>query len=227
MIGKLTGLIAGLGEAEALVDVNQVGYLVQCGNKTLSRLKTGEQASLAISTQMSESSIKLYGFLDDLERAWFERLQVTPGIGAKAALAILDVMTPADIMDAAALEDDASFARAKGVGKKIAQRVAGDLKGKAPPMALWGGFAPVYEPGTIADTITSSRPQSAVTSQGQSTNTDQSNVEKRRDIISALENLGYNPADAARAAASVCQNHGEDEDMSSLIRFALKELMPA
>jgi Holliday junction DNA helicase RuvA len=87
MIGRLKGVIAAVGEGQALIDVGGVGYLVHAGSRTLARLVAGEAAELHVETQMSESAIRLYGFVSGEERAWFARLQDAPGVGAKLALA--------------------------------------------------------------------------------------------------------------------------------------------
>ena len=133
MIGRLRGRVAATGDGQAMIDVNGVGYVLHAGSKTLSRLSVGQEAEIFIETQMSENAIKLYGFNTAEERAWFARLQDAPGVGAKAAMSILDVLNPPQLMDAIALGDAASVQRAHGVGKKLAERVVSEFKGKPPP----------------------------------------------------------------------------------------------
>ena len=101
------------------------------------RLAVGEAAELFVETQMSESAIRLFGFVSGEERAWFARLQDAPGVGAKLALAILDTLTLPQLMDAIALGDTAAISRAHGVGKKLAERIVTEFKGKPPPMGLF------------------------------------------------------------------------------------------
>ena len=103
MIGRLRGRVAATGDGQAMIDVNGVGYVLHAGSKTLSRLSVGQEAEIFIETQMSENAIKLYGFNTAEERAWFARLQDAPGVGAKAAMSILDVLNPPQLMDAIAL----------------------------------------------------------------------------------------------------------------------------
>ena len=124
MIGRLRGTIAAIGEGQALIDVQGVGYLVHAGSRSLARLSVGEVAELHVETQMSESAIRLFAFVSGEERAWFSRLQSAPGVGAKTALAILDSLTTSQLMDAIALNDTAAISRANGVGKKLAERIA-------------------------------------------------------------------------------------------------------
>lgn len=205
MIGRLRGTIAAVGEGQALIDVNGVGYLVHAGSRTLARLTVNEPQELFVETQMSESAIRLFAFVTGEERAWFARLQDAPGVGAKVALSILDTLSTAQLMDAIALNDTAAISRANGVGKKLAERIVTEFKGKPPPMGLFAfGFsAAATTPVAIAATGA------------------------RAAAISALVNLGYTQADASRAVAQAARDAGEDTSESVLIRTALKSLAPA
>ncbi len=206
MIGRLRGTVAATGDGQAMIDVNGVGYVVFAGARTLSRLLVGETAEIFIETQMSENAIKLYGFQSAEERAWFARLQDAPGVGAKASMNILDALAPAQLMDAIALGDAASVQQAHGVGKKLAERVVSEFKGKAPPTGLFSA---------------SFTPQSDVAAEAQVSG---GNTGARADAVSALTNLGYAPADAQRAVATVARDLGEDATEGALIKAALKAL---
>lgn len=204
MIGRLKGTIAAVGEGQALIDVNGVGYLVHAGSRTLAKLTVGEAQELFVETQMSESAIRLFAFSTGEDRAWFARLQDAPGVGAKVALSILDALSTAQLMDAIALNDTAAISRANGVGKKLAERIVTEFKGKPPPMGLFASnFAAATPPVAIAATGA------------------------RAAAISALVNLGYTPADASRAVAQAARDTGEEASESVLIRAALKALAPA
>jgi len=135
MIGMLTGTCLVAGSGEAIIDVNGVGYLVQCGSRTLGAMGTGETICLHIETHVREQAITLFGFINEEERAWFVRLQTVQGVGPKAAMAILDILSPGEIFCAASLEDKGAFARASGVGPKSAQRVS-SLSFQAKPLRL-------------------------------------------------------------------------------------------
>lgn len=204
MIGRLRGTIAAVGEGQALIDVSGVGYLVHAGSRTLQKLAIGEPAELFVETQMSESSIRLFAFASGEERAWFARLQDAPGVGAKIALAILDTLTLPQLMDAIALADTTAISRANGVGKKLAERIVTEFKGKPPPMGL---FASSFA-------ATSTTPAPVATG-------------ARAAAISALVNLGYNSSDASRAVAQAARDAGDDAKEAVLIRAALKALAPA
>ena len=204
IIGRLTGTVAALGLDHVLIDVNGVGYVCQAGTRLLSRLHAGDETVLHVETRVTENSITLYGFGSDEERAWFVRLQDVHGVAGKAAMAILDSVTPAELMDAIALGDASVPTRAKGVGKKLAERIIGELAGKPPPMGRFGKF----EAANVAGMA--SAPVAATTG-------------PRSEAISALVNLGYAQSDAARAVSSAAKDGG-DADVSVLIKSALKEL---
>lgn len=204
MIGSLQGVVGAVGEDAAIIDVGGVGYLVQAGGRTLARLQTGAPAKLYIETHVREDAIRLFGFSSEEERAWFAHVQTIPGVGAKVALAILDVMSVSEFADAIALQDKAAVARANGVGPKLAQRIVAELATKAGPKT----FLPA---GAVA-----AAPRSAPTvapSGG-----------ARQEAVSALVNLGIDQSSAARAVASAAKQLDDDSPAPELIRAALKEV---
>ncbi|HHI89078.1 MAG TPA: Holliday junction branch migration protein RuvA [Hellea balneolensis] len=203
MIGMLTGTVAVIGTDEAILDVNGVGYLVKCGSQTLSRLSVGAQATLHIETHVREQAITLFGFADEEARAWFVRLQSVQKVGPKAALAILDILSPAEILSAAAMEDKATFARASGVGPSLAARIVMELSGKPPPQGR--GFAPAMPAhhGEVAPGAKASGLQ--------------------RDAVSALCNLGIDQTRAMRAVANALSSD-QTLDLNQLVKSALKDL---
>jgi len=132
MIGRLRGMVAEVGEEEALIDVGGVGYVVRCGSKTLGRLPAlGDETVLQIESQWSDQlGMRLYGFLSREERRTFVALQDIQGVGPKAALGVLDVLSPGELAAAAQRGDKAAVARASGVGPKLALRIVTELKDK-------------------------------------------------------------------------------------------------
>lgn len=203
IIGRLTGTIAAVGVDNVLIDVNGVGYVANAGSRLLARVTAGEDKTLHIETKVTDSSITMFAFDNDEERAWFVRLQDVHGVAGKAAMAILDAISPAELMDAIALGDAATLTRAKGVGKKLAERVVGELSGKPAPMGRFAQFEGASAAGMASAVNANNAP--------------------RNDAISALVNLGYTQSDAARAVAAAARN-GDDADEGTLIRAALKEL---
>ena len=132
MIGRLRGILAEVGEEDALIDVGGVGYVVRCGSRTLSHMPpVGEDVLVHVETQTAEQTgTRLYGFLAREERRAFALLQTVQGVGPKAALAVLDVLPPGELAAAVAHEDRALVGRAQGVGPKLAQRIVAELKDK-------------------------------------------------------------------------------------------------
>lgn len=208
MIARLRGIVAATGDGQALVDVNGVGYVLFCGGRTLAKLALGKEATVFVETQMSENAIKLYGFETAEDRAWFSRLQDAPGVGAKAALNILDALTPAQLMDAIVLGDAASVQRAHGVGKKLAERVVSEFKDKPPPAGL---FSVSFKPSDGVEGLASSPDSTG----------------SRAAAASALTNLGYQNVDAQRAVAVAAKELGDDASEGALIKAALKALAPS
>ena len=203
MIGKLKGIIDSYGDDIVILDVNGVGYVVQCSSRTLQSLpKIGEAASLAIETQVREDAIRLFGFASDAERDWFRLLQSVQGVGAKVALAILGILGPGDLASALAMQDKAMVARAPGVGPKLAARIVAELKDKAPAFASIDPA--VARLAGVDDSKTAPKPV--------------------QDAISALVNLGYGRPQAAVAIGASLKALGESAETSALIRRGLKEL---
>src|SRR6201992_3037748 len=142
MIGKLTGIVDTITEDTVILDVNGVGYLVQCPSSTLSRLTVGAHASLMIEMKVSEDAIKLDGFASAEEREWFRLLQTVQNVGGKVALSVLSTLSPRELQRALALGDKAMIGRASGVGPKLGVRLGTELKDKAPAMMLHGDGEP-------------------------------------------------------------------------------------
>ena len=153
MIGKLSGVVDSVSEDALILDVNGVGYLVQCSVATLARLAPGAPASLMIEMKVSDDAIRLYGFATSEEREWFRLLQSVQGVGAKVALALLSTLSSAELQRALALGDKAMIGRAPGVGPKLALRITTELKDKAPAMMAAGAMLSVA--GSISTSFTS------------------------------------------------------------------------
>ena len=195
MIAKLTGLLDQAGSDSAVIDVGGVGYLVFCSARSLGRMPAkGAPVSLLIETHVREDHIHLYGFAEPAERDWFRLLTTVQGVGAKLALALLGVLSPDDLMRAIAAADKASLARAPGVGQKLAQRIATELKDKVRAVALGPAAAELPQRGSEAD------------------------------AVSALVNLGYRRAEAFDAVIEAARRLGASAPVDALIRAGLKEL---
>lgn len=217
MIGKLKGVVDAVGADELILDVNGVGYLVACGARVLARLTPGETTTVHVETHVREDAFKLYGFLTEDERAWFVRLQAIQGVGAKVALAVLDIMTPGELMAAASNEDKAAVSRAQGVGPRLAQRIVTELKDKPAPSTRFGQPA-----RAAAAPVVASAGGAPVAANGSGVG--EAGLALRADAVSALVNLGLDES-AARAAVAAAQGAvAEDEGLDALIKAALKEM---
>ncbi|MEO0810143.1 MAG: Holliday junction branch migration protein RuvA, partial [Pseudomonadota bacterium] len=135
-------------------------------------------------------------------------LQGVQGVGAKVALAVLGVLAPDELANAIAIGDWAAVGQTPGVGKRIAQRIVTELKDKAPALSMAGLSVPSKEAGAITSaTAISDRGNNAAA-----------------EAISALCNLGYQPAQASQAVAMAARELGENPDTAQLIRSSLKAL---
>lgn len=201
MIGKLRGIVDGVGKDWVIVDVGGVGYEVSCPARTLSRLPaSGQPVTLIIETHVREDAIKLFGFLSEAERSWFRLLQNVQGVGTKVALAVLSVLEPQELANAIAMQDKVLVGRAQGVGPKVALRIVSELRDKAPALLAAGIGV------QMAGSARSGQPAPLT------------------DAISALMNLGYSLIEANAAVVSVAARLGDGAKTEELIRQGLKEL---
>lgn len=201
MIARLRGILDRLGADHAVIDVGGVGYLVFCSARTLAQLGAeGDEVAAEIETHVREDHIHLYGFATMAEKEMFGLLQTVQGVGAKVTLQILSALSVDDLRTAIGSGDIATITRAPGVGKRLAQRIAGELKDKVgalPALAATAGGAteaPVAAGGAAAD------------------------------AASALVNLGYRRAEAEAAVLRAAATAGEDASVEALITAGLKEL---
>jgi Holliday junction DNA helicase RuvA len=201
MIAKLTGILDRNGAEGVIIDVGGVGYLVFCSARTQRQLPgEGEAARLLVETHVREDHIHLYGFIDEAERAAFRLLTTVQGVGAKLALAILSALSPDALVAAIVAQDMAALAQADGVGRKLAQRIANELREKVSGLPAGGTRLPGAAPAiTLADGAAG-------------------------DAVSALVNLGYRRIDAVGAVAKAARGLGPDPGLDALIRLGLKEL---
>jgi Holliday junction DNA helicase RuvA len=203
VIGRLRGEVAEVGEEDALIDVGGVGYLVRCGSRTLGRLPPlGDEVTLQVESQWSDQAgMRLYGFLTRDERRVFVALQEIQGVGPKAALGVLDVLSPAELAGAAQRGDKAAIARANGVGPKLALRIVTELKDKP----IGSAAVAAFHAGALA-----AAPSLAASPSGQA--------------VAALMGLGIAEAAARRVVESAAARLGDDTAEPALIKAALQEL---
>jgi Holliday junction DNA helicase RuvA len=230
MIASLSGTVAGLTPTAAVVEVGGVGLLVQCTPATLSRLRVGAAASLATTLVVRETELTLYGFADADERDAFETLQGAGGVGPKLAQAVLGVLGPDEVRRAVADEDLAALTRVPGIGRKGAQRIVLDLKGKIGSPV--GGGARARAGGSSAGTVPLPAGADVLFPGGLGAGASGAFDQVR----AALANLGYSAGEAEDALAAVRAAPPGDAgsgsagaagaDVAALLRAALAFLRP-
>lgn len=130
MIAQLTGTIRHLASDKVVLEVGGVGYAIAITPRTSVSLVMGTVVTLSTTLVVREDSLTLFGFLESRDRDIYETLQSVSGIGPKVALAITGALTPDDLAHAIASEDVAAIEKVPGIGKKGAQRLILELKGK-------------------------------------------------------------------------------------------------
>ena len=130
MISLLTGTVRSVASDRLIVEVGGFGVSVFVNPQTTSQATLGAQIQLFTSLVVREDSLTLFGFINDESRALFELVQTVSGIGPKVALSILGALTPEDLGRAIAQEDVAVIEKVPGIGRKGAQRLILELKGK-------------------------------------------------------------------------------------------------
>jgi Holliday junction DNA helicase RuvA len=131
MIGRLSGLLLDKNPAQLIVECNGVGYEVGVPMSTFYNLPaTGERVTLLTHMVVREDAQLLYGFGTTQERELFRELIKISGIGARTALAILSGMSVNDLAQAVTLQEVGRLTRIPGIGKKTAERLLLELKGK-------------------------------------------------------------------------------------------------
>ncbi|MEA3388741.1 Holliday junction branch migration protein RuvA [Sphingobium sp. CCH11-B1] len=199
MIAKLKGRLDSTGIDHAIIDVGGVGYLVGASSRTLAALgPVGEAVTIHTEMLVAEDSIRLVGFARAEERDWYRLLTHVQGVGSRVALAILSALEPLELHRAVAMGDKAMIARANGVGPKLAQRIVNELKDKIGATPAGG---PMGVGGAVAIPVGS----------------------MSADALSALQNLGFRPAEASSAVAAAEEELGDGASLDALVRLALRK----
>ncbi len=154
MIAHLRGKLIFKQPGQAIVEAAGVGYDVAISIPTFTGLPSvGQETSLHIHTQVSDSQIALFGFLDHEEKRLFERLITVSGVGPKLAIKMLSGLSPERTVQAIRAQDHAQLTRIPGVGKKLAERLVVELKDKLEDFAV--APAPQAVAGPAVDDVLS------------------------------------------------------------------------
>jgi holliday junction DNA helicase RuvA len=137
MIGRLQGRLAAKNPPQVVLDVAGVGYELDVPMSTFYILPaTGEPVTLYTHLVVREDAHTLYGFASLEERAAFRQLIRISGVGARTALSVLSGLSVADLAQSVAMQDAARLTRVPGIGKKTAERLLLELKGKLAEASL-------------------------------------------------------------------------------------------
>ena len=178
-----------------------MGYKFLATPKTLGTLRRGEQATVLTNLVVKEDSLTLYGFSADEDREMFHVLQSVSGLGPKLALAALSVMGAGELAAAIGAEDVKALQSIPGVGKRMAQRLALELKDKV------AAFAP-SEPAAAGSVDTAVAPNGGAVIDS---------------VTEALIGLGFTDK-GARPVVESAYADNPDADTSTLLRAALAQL---
>ena len=196
MIATLHGVLTEKNPSRLVVDVSGVGYEVSVPLSTFYALgELGAEVDLRIHTHVREDALSLFGFATQLEIDLFGRLIAISGVGPRLPLAVLSGLEPPDLLRAIQDSDIVRLQGIPGVGKKTAERISLELKDKLPSNVLTEGETKDFKNGT---------------------------EQVRRDVMSALLNLGYHRPLAERAVKEVLT--GEVHTFEETLRLALREL---
>jgi Holliday junction DNA helicase RuvA len=196
VIAYLSGVLLEKHLQRLIVDVNGVGYDVLVPLSTMYVIgEPGSLTTLRIHTHVREDALQLFGFATQLEQTLFERLISVSGIGPKVALSVLSGIEPAELSRAIRSSDIVRLTRIPGVGRKTAERLVVELKDRLPK----ADAVETVSPGGEAEDV-------------------------RDDLLSALENLGYQRGTAEKTVDKVLRS-AEDRTFEPLLRATLKLLM--
>lgn len=195
MIASLAGTIQYKQNNNLIINVNGVGYSVLVNGITFSSIGVvGDEISLITYLDVKEDSLTLFGFLDMISFELFKYLISVNGVGAKSALAILDLDQPESLIQAIQQGRVSVLHQASGIGKKTAERIVLELRDKL------GG-------------LTGFMPES-------SSSGDSKDYKSTQDVWDALESLGYKPSQIQKIIPAL----DSSLEVSEQIRLALKLL---
>ncbi len=194
MFYYLNGTVAHIEPYLAVIDCGGVGYACRTTGSSIGRLQVGQEAKLYTYLHVAEGVFDLYGFATEAELEAFKLLIGVSGVGPKAGLAVLSVVSPEGLSSAVFTGDEKAFTAAPGIGKKIAQRIILELKDKVGP--------------TVSENFAVPMPVAAVS-------------QNTTDATAALLTLGYNQQDIARAMKNMDVANMTTED---IIKLCLKSM---
>ena len=196
MIAFVKGIVETIDENYVIIDSGNIGYKVFMSPFSLSALKMGEEVKIHTFLKVAEDLFDLYGFLSQDELKMFKMIISVSGAGPKAGLAILSVMRPSEFALAVVTDDFKAITKAQGVGPKLAQKIALELKDKLKNEDL-----------LPKETESISAVSIGATSKSQN------------DAIDALCVLGYTQAEAMRAISQVDKSLSVEDTIKEALKI--------
>ena len=198
MIYSVSGTLVHLEPGVAVVECGGVGFKCLTSMNTQRKLPNiGGQVKLYTKLNVREDAMDLFGFATLAELSCFTMLTGVSGVGPRVGLAILSELVPEQVALAVASGDSKALTRASGVGAKLAQRIALELKDKVKKM------------GVVTEGVAPVSPAGVMSAAGNAAN-----------AVSALAVLGYTPSEAASVVAKFDSSLPTEE----LIRLSLREM---
>lgn len=203
MIAWLEGNLRQKAPTRIVLDVQGVGYELLVPLSTFEGLPDlGKTVSLLVQTIVREDAIQLFGFATPLEKELFQLLLKASRVGPKLAQSILSGMEPERLLRVLREADATGLRKAPGVGPKLAERMAVELRDDAEKLARqWSAAGLDLSEGS-------------------------GGLEPSEELLSALTNLGYPPAQASKVVDAALAELEPDAGLEELIRVALRRLAP-
>lgn len=199
MIAYLKGTVHDKSPEQVIVDVRDVGYLLEISNQTFDELPgQGEEVELLVYHHVTDNDQRLFGFANQNEKDLFELLITVKGVGPKLGLTILSGLPAQEITGAIVREDKSALSKIKGIGKKTAQRMILELKDKMSEMV------------------------DATYSVDNGSASLNSNI--KEEAVSALQSLGFKKRDAQESIELAAKDEDIDGNVQELVKKALSQL---
>ena len=194
MIGRITGTLIEKHPPQVVVDASGVGYEIDVPMSTFYHLPAlGERVALHTHLVVREDAQLLYGFGSEAERASFRQLIKITGVGAKMALAVLSGLSAADLAQAVVMQDVGLLTRIPGIGKKTAERLLLELKGKIADALPVGAGVGNAIPNRV-----------------------------NADVLNALLALGYNEREAGAAVRQIAVSESVEDGIRLALKWLSK-----